>query len=428
MQDFVANLRWRGMVHDMIPGTEEQLKKERTTGYVGFDPTAPSLHIGNLATIMLLKHFQLAGHKPVVVVGGATGMVGDPSFKAAERKLLEEKELRHNQACISQQLQQFLDFSDAPNGAILLNNLDWFQKMGFLQFLREAGKHISVNYMTAKESVQRRLETGLSFTEFAYQLLQGYDFYYLHTHHNVKLQMGGADQWGNLTTGTELIRRKIRGTAFALTTPLVTKADGSKFGKSEQGENLWLDPAMTSPYAFYQFWMNCADEEACKLIKVFTLLDKAAIETLCQAHEAAPHQRILQQAIAKDLTITVHSEQAYHQAAQAAQILFGSATQADLQALHEQDLLTVFANVPQVVLSREQLEAVPDVVELVSSATQGVIFQSKGEARRMIQTGGLSINKVKVTDPHQKPSFKRLQEKYLLVQQGKKNYYLLVIS
>lgn len=427
MQNFVANLRWRGMVHDVIPGTEEHLKKEKTAGYVGFDPTASSLHIGNLATIMLLKHFQLAGHRPVVVVGGATGMVGDPSGKAAERKLLAEEELRYNQECISKQLQRFLDFSDPAHGAVLLNNLDWFRSMGFLQFLREAGKHISVNYMVAKESVKRRLEAGLSFTEFTYQLLQGYDFYYLYTHHNVKLQMGGADQWGNLTTGAELIRRKTGGTAFALTTPLVTKADGSKFGKTEQG-NVWLDPAMTSPYTFYQFWLNCSDEEVHKLIKVFTLLDQAAIEALCQAHEAAPHKRILQHAIAKELTMRVHTEQAYRQAAQAAEILFGNATQETLQALSEQDLLTIFANVPQVTLSKEQLEAVADVAELVSNATQGVIFKSKGEARRMIQGGGLSINKVKITDPHQKPDYIRLQDKYLLVQQGKKHYYLVVVS
>ena len=427
MQDFVANLRWRGMVHDVIPGTAEQLKKEMTSGYVGFDPTAPSLHIGNLATVMLLKHFQLAGHKPVVVVGGATGMVGDPSGKATERKLLAEETLCHNQACISQQLRQFLDFSNAPNGAVLVNNLDWFQEMSFLKFLREAGKHISVSYMVAKDSVKRRLETGLSFTEFAYQLLQGYDFYHLYTRYNVRLQMGGADQWGNLTTGTELIRRKAGGTAFALTTPLVTKADGSKFGKTEQG-NIWLDPAMTSPYAFYQFWMNCSDEEARKLIKVFTLLDEAAIEALYRAHDVAPHQRILQQAIAKELTTTVHSEQAYQQAAQAAQILFGNATQDDLQALSEQELLTIFANVPQVALSKGQLEATADVVALVSSATQGTIFQSKGEVRRMIQGGGLSINKIKVTDPHQQPTYTLLQNRYLLVQKGKKHYYLIVVQ
>lgn len=428
MQDLVANLRWRGMIHDMIPGTEEQLQKERTAGYIGFDPTAASLHIGNLAAIMLLKHLQLAGHKPIAIVGGATGMVGDPSFKAAERKFLGEEELRHNQACISRQLQQFLDFSDAPNGAILLNNLDWFQEMGFLQFLREAGKHISVNYMTAKESVKRRLETGLSFTEFTYQLLQGYDFYHLYTHHNVKLQMGGADQWGNLTTGTELIRRKAGGNAFALTTPLITKADGSKFGKSEGGENVWLDPQMTSPYAFYQFWMNCSDEDARRLIKVFTLLDQDAIEALYKAHDAAPHQRILQQAIAKELTTIVHSEQAYAQAAQTASILFGNATQEDIQVLSEQDLLTVFANVPRVTLSKEIWKTIDDVLTLVTTATEGVIFKSKGEARRMIQGGGVSINKVKVTDPHQKYDSKLLQEKYLLVQQGKKNYYLIVIE
>lgn len=428
MQDFVATLRWRGMIHDIIPGTEEQLQKECTTGYIGFDPTASSLHIGNLAAIMLLKHLQLAGHKPVVIVGGATGMIGDPSFKAAERKFLGEEELRHNQACIGQQLRQFLDFSDMPNGAVLLNNLDWFQEMGFLQFLREAGKYIPVNYMTAKESVKRRLETGLSFTEFAYQLLQGYDFYHLYTHHNVKLQMGGSDQWGNLTTGTELIRRKASGTAFALTTPLITKADGSKFGKSEGGENIWLDPQMTSPYEFYQFWMNRPDEEARRLIKVFTLLDQEAIEALYKAHDAAPHQRILQQAIAKELTTTVHSEQAYVQAAQTANILFGNAMQKDIQALNEQDLLTIFANVPQITLSKETWKTLDDVLILVTTATEGIIFKSKGEARRMIQGGGVSINKIKVTDSHQKPDCKLLQEKYLLVQQGKKNYYLIVIE
>ena len=426
MQDFIANLRWRGMVHNVIPGTEAQLRKERTTGYVGFDPTAPSLHIGNLATIMLLNHFQIAGHKPVVVVGGATGMIGDPSGKSAERTFLREEELHYNQVCISKQLQRFLDFSDQAHGAILMNNLDWFKDMGFLQFLREIGKHIPVNYMMAKDSVKQRLETGISFAEFAYQLLQGYDFYYLYTHHNVKLQMGGADQWGNLTTGTELIRRKAGSAAFALTTPLITKADGSKFGKTEQG-NVWLDPSMTSPYAFYQFWLNCSDEDAHKLIKVFTLLDQAAIETLFQTHSAAPHQRILQKAMAKELTIRVHSGQAYRQAAQAAEILFGSATQKDIQMLSEQDLLAIFANIPQITISKEKWENLADVADLVSSTTQGIIFKSKGEARRMIQGGGLSINKVRVIDPHQKPNFKCLHDRYLLVQQGKKHYYLIVV-
>lgn len=426
MQDFIENLHWRGMVHDVVPGTEAQLNKEKTAGYVGFDPTAPSLHIGNLATIMLLKHFQLAGHRPVVVVGGATGMVGDPSWKATERDILREEELRHNQTCISKQLKCFLDFSDRKDGAVLLNNLDWFKDIGFLQFLREVGKHISVSYMMAKDSVKQRLETGISFTEFSYQLLQGYDFYHLYTHYNVKLQMGGADQWGNLTTGTELIRRKTGGTAFALTTPLITKTDGSKFGKTEQG-NVWLDPTMTSPYAFYQFWLNCSDEDAHKLIKVFTLLDQVAIETLCQTHRATPHQRILQKAIAKELTIRVHSEQAYRQAAQATEVLFGAATQADIQALSEQDLLTIFASVPKITISKAQWADLADVAELVSSTTQGIIFKSKGEARRIIQGGGLSINKVKITDPHQRPHVKRLHDRYLLVQQGKKHYYLIVV-
>jgi tyrosyl-tRNA synthetase len=426
MQNFINSLRWRGMMHDMIPGTEAQLNKEATVGYVGFDPTAPSLHIGNLAAIMLLKHFQLAGHKPVVLVGGATGLVGDPSGKALERGLVREEELRHNQACISKQLQHFLDFSDRSNGAVLLNNLDWFKTMNLLKFLREFGKHISVNYMMAKESVKRRLEAGISFTEFAYQLLQGYDFYYLYTHYNVKLQMGGADQWGNLTTGTELIRRKTGGTAFALTTPLITKADGGKFGKTEQG-NVWLDPTMTSPYAFYQFWLNRPDEDAYKFVKIFTLLDAAAIEALFQAHHEAPHQRILQKAIAKELTIRVHSEQAYQQAARATEILFGRADREDIQTLTEQDLLTIFANVPQVTISKEQWENLADVTDLVSSATQGVIFKSKGEARRIIQGGGLKINKEKVTDPHQKPTCSLLQDKYLLVQQGKQQYYLIAV-
>jgi tyrosyl-tRNA synthetase len=426
MQNFIPNLRWRGMIHDLIPGTEEQLQKECTAGYIGFDPTAPSLHIGNLATIMLLKHFQLAGHKPVVVLGGATAMVGDPSFKADERKILTETEIQHNLHCIGKQLQRFLDVSDQENGAVLLNNLDWFGGMGFLQFLREAGKHISVRYMVAKESVKRRLETGLSFTEFSYQLLQGYDFYHLYTQHNVKLQMGGADQWGNLTTGTELIRRKASGAAFALTTPLITKADGSKFGKSETG-NIWLDPTMTSPYAFYQFWLNCADEEAEKLIKVFTLLDQPTIAELSQQHHAAPQARVLQMAIAKELTIRVHSEQAYHQAAQATELLFGNATEEEMMVLSEKELLTIFENVPQITLSQATWQQLTDVTALVSSATQGIIFKSKGEARRAIQGGGVCINKVKVTDPYQAVNFKRLQEKYLLIQQGKKQHYLLAI-
>ena len=427
MQDFINSLHWRDMIHQVTPGTEAQLNTEKTAGYVGFDPTAPSLHIGNLATIMLLKHFQLAGHKPVVVVGGATGMVGDPSGKTSERGLVREEELRHNQTCISKQLQHFLDFSDQPNGAVLLNNLDWFKEMSFLQFLREAGKHISVNYMMAKESVKRRLETGLSFTEFAYQLLQGYDFYHLYTHHNVKLQMGGADQWGNLTTGTEIIRRKIGSPAFALTTPLITKADGGKFGKTEQG-TVWLDPAMTSPYAFYQFWLNCSDEDAHKFIKIFTLLDQAEIEIRIQEHHRMPGARSLQKTIAKELTMMVHSEKAYCQAAQAAELVFGHATPEAFQTLDEKALLAIFSNIPQITISKAVWQAANNVTDLISSATQGLIFKSKGEARRLIQGGGLHINKIKVTDPHQKPNFDLLQEKYLLVQQGKKHYYLIEIQ
>lgn len=426
MQDFVASLRWRGMIHQVTPGIETQLNTEKTAGYVGFDPTASSLHIGNLATIMLLKHFQIAGHKPVVVIGSATGMIGDPSGKSSERKLLKEEELRYNQTCISKQLGRFLDFSNQGHGAMLLNNFDWFKEIGFLRFLREAGKHISVNYMMAKDSVKQRLATGLSFTEFAYQLLQGYDFYYLHTHHNVKLQMGGADQWGNLTTGIEIIRRKTGNTAFALTTPLITKADGAKFGKTEQG-NVWLDPSMTSPHTFYQFWLNCADEEAQRLIKIFTLLDQATIEKLIQAHNATPHERILQKAIAKELTIMVHTEQAYRQADQAAEILFGDTTQEDIQKLGEQELVAIFADVPQMTISKERWDNLADVADLVSSATQGMIFKSKGAARRMIQGGGLSINKIRITDPHQKPNCDILHDKYLLVQQGKQQYYLITV-
>lgn len=427
MHNFLDNLRWRGMLYDITPGTEAQLKKEMTAGYVGFDPTGPSLHVGNLATIMLLKHLQLAGHQPMVLVGGATGMIGDPSGKSAERNLLGEAELRHNQECISKQLGRFLDFSPGKNRAEILNNLAWFKDLGLLQFLREVGKHLSLNYMMAKEAVKSRLEGGISFTEFAYQLLQGYDFYYLYTTRGVKLQLGGADQWGNLTTGIELIRRKTGGEAFALTTPLITKADGSKFGKSERG-NIWLDPDMTSPYAFYQFWLNSADEEAGRLIKVLTLLDREEIASLTQTHQAAPHQRILQKALGKELTIMVHSAADYIQAAKASGLLFGQDTQEDLFALSEQHLLTLFASVPPIAMRKEQLARVEHVMELVTSATQGLIFSSHGEARRMIQGGGLRINKVKVMDPYQKPDWVLLQERYLLIQKGKKHYYLVRVA
>ncbi len=427
MKDFIGELKWRGMIHDMIPGTEEQLRKEMTTAYIGFDPTASSLHIGNLATIMLLKHFQLAGHKPIALVGGATGMIGDPTGKSEERNLLDEEVLRKNQEGIRNQLKKFLDFDAGDNAAELVNNYDWIKEFSFLEFLREAGKHITVNYMMAKDSVKKRLETGLSFTEFSYQLLQGYDYYWLYKHKNVKLQMGGSDQWGNITTGTEFIRRKAGGEAYALTTPLVTKADGSKFGKSESG-NVWLDPEMTSPYQFYQFWLNCSDEDAHKLIRVFTLLPKEEIEVLEAAHAENPNERILQKAIARDVTIRVHSEEDYAMAVRASSILFGKSTTDDLAQLNEKILLQVFEGVPHVTISSQELNSAENVTDLLSEITKGVIFSSKGEARRMIKGGGVSINKQKVSSPEQLPEYELLQLKYLLVQKGKKNYFLIKIE
>ena len=427
MYDFIANLRWRGMIHDTTPGLEAQLQKGMMTAYIGFDPTASSLHVGNLATIMLLKHFQLAGHKPIAVVGGATGMIGDPSFKAAERKFLSEEELLYNQSCIMKQLSQFLDFSSGHNSAELLNNIDWFKDFGFLKFLREVGKHLSINYMMAKESVKRRLEDGISFTEFSYQLLQGYDFYHLYTTKGVRLQMGGADQWGNLTTGIELIRRKAGEEAFALTAPLITKADGTKFGKSEQG-NIWLDPDMTSPYEFYQFWLNCPDDDASRLIKVFTLLSQEEIEDLARLHAQAPHQRILQKEIAKELTIRVHSEADYMQAMKTSELLFGRATAEDLWGLSEKDFKIIFKSIPEVHITLAQLTETEHVLDLVASTGSGVMFNSKGEARRAIQEGSLYINKEKISDPLQKPNFKLLQDKYLVVQRGKKHHYLIKVS
>lgn len=426
MHDFITNLRWRGMIHDITPGIETQLAKGMMTGYIGFDPTAPSLHVGNLATIMLLKHFQLAGHKPIALVGGATGMIGDPSFKATERKFLSEEQLEYNQSCIMKQLARFLDFSSASNSAELLNNIDWFKNLSFLKFLREVGKHISVNYMVAKESVKRRLEEGISFTEFSYQLLQGYDFYYLYTTKGVQLQMGGADQWGNLTTGIELIRRKAGDEAFALTTPLITKADGTKFGKSEQG-NIWLDPAMTTPYEFYQFWLNCSDEEAGRLIKVFTLLEEKEINELLQAHTAMPQERILQKAIAKELTIKVHSEIDYLQATKTSDLLFGRATSADLWALSEDDFKVIFKTISEVVISQTELMHMDTMLDLLAATGTGIMFNSKAEVRRAIQEGSLQVNKERVTEAHQKPNLKLLQNKYLLIQRGKKHHYLIKV-
>ena len=426
MTDFIRELQWRGMIHDMTPGTEEQLRKEMTSAYIGFDPTAPSLHIGNLATIMLLMHFQLAGHKPFALVGGATGMVGDPSGKSEERNLLDEETLRINQAGVRKQLEKFLNFDCGANSAVMVNNYDWFKNMGYLEFLRDAGKYITVNYMMAKDSVKSRLETGLSYTEFSYQMLQGYDFYYLFAQHGVKLQMGGSDQWGNITTGTEYIRRKSGGEAYALTTPLITRADGAKFGKTESG-NVWLDPKITSPYHFYQFWLNIADEDAKTLIRVFTLLDQEKISNLIRQHDEDPQKRILQKTLAKEITVRVHSRQEYDKAVSASNILFGKSTTEDLGNIDEDTLLSVFEGVPQQSISSNDLIKTSDIADLLSVTTSGLIFQSKGEARRMIKGGGVSINKIMIESPEQRPDFTLLQNKYLLVQKGKKNYFLIKV-
>ena len=422
--NFVEELQWRGMIHDVMPGTKEQFAKEMTTAYVGFDPTAESLHVGNLVPIMLLKHLQVNGHQPIALVGGATGMVGDPSGKKEERKQLKEEVLNHNVACIRKQLSKFLDFENGANKAIMTNNYDWFKEFSLLGFLRDVGKHITVSYMMSKDSVQNRLETGISFTEFSYQLIQGYDFYYLNKNMNAKVQMGGSDQWGNITTGTELIRRMEGGEAFALTCPLITKADGSKFGKSESG-NVWLDAKLTSPYKFYQFWLNASDADAGKYIRIFTLLSKEEIEKLEAEHATAPHLRILQKALAKEVTIIVHSEEAWQGAVDASEILFGNAATDTLQKLDEETLLSVFEGVPQVKLSKEELTAGINAIEFLSDKTQ--IFPSRGEARKMIQAGGISINKEKIADINAVVNAEGLlNNKYLLVQKGKKNYYLII--
>jgi len=420
---FVRELRWRGMIHDMVPGTDEHLSKSQTTAYIGFDPTAKSLHIGNLATIMLLKHLQLSGHKPIALVGGATGMIGDPSGKSAERNLLDVETLRENQDGIKKQLEKFLDFDGVENSAEIVNNYDWFSGIGFLDFLRDAGKHLTVNYMVAKDSVKKRLETGLSFTEFSYQLLQGYDFYHLYKTKDVKLQMGGSDQWGNITTGTEFIRRKEGGEAYALTAPLVTKADGTKFGKSEAG-NVWLDPDFTSPYKFYQFWLNISDEDLPKLLRVFTLFSEEKIKEL----ESLPNPNEAKRELARDITIRVHSEEEYEKAVQASAILFGRSTLDELQTIDEKTLLEVFEGVPQKEISRSDYDATENVLELLADTMQDLVFGSKGEARRMIKQGGVSINKEKVSDENAGVTFHLLQGKYLIVQRGKKNYYLLKVD
>ncbi len=423
-KNLVNELRWRGMIHDIMPGTEEQLKKEMTTAYVGIDPTADSLHIGCLVSIMMLKHLQLFGHKPIALVGGATGMIGDPSGKSEERNLLDEEVLRHNQKCIEKQLVKFLDFSpECENRAELVNNYDWMKEFSFLGFLRDVGKHLTVNYMIAKDSVKKRLETGISFTEFSYQLVQGYDFYHLYREKKCKLQMGGSDQWGNITAGTELIRRKDGGEAFALTCPLITRADGGKFGKTEQG-NVWLDPRYTSPYKFYQFWINTSDEDAEKYIKIFTLLSREEIDGLIAEHRQAPHHRLLQKALAKELTVMVHSQEDYDAAVDTSQILFGKGTTETLKKLSASDLLAVFEGVPQIKISKRELQAGIDALELL--AVKSDVFPSKGEARRTIKSGGVSINKERLRNAEETvTSSALLQDKFILVQRGKKNYFLL---
>ena len=426
--NFVEELKWRGMIHDIMPGTEEQLEKEITTAYIGFDPSADSLHIGNLVGIMMLKHFQMKGHKPVALVGGATGMIGDPSGRSLERNLLDEKTLRYNQECIKKQLSKFLDFTeDTPNKAVMVNNYDWMKDYSYLDFIRDIGKHLTVNYMMAKDSVKKRLgddsKSGMSYTEFSYQLIQGYDFLYLNQKMNCKLQMGGSDQWGNIVTGTELIRRKTGGEAYALTSPLITKADGGKFGKTEEG-NIWLDPTLTSPYRFYQFWLNVADEDAEKYIKIFTLLDRSEIDELIKKHREVPHERILQKTLAREVTILVHSEDDYKSAIDASNILFGNATTESLAGIKESVFLSVFEGVPRFEISSETLPC--SLSELLTSKTN--IFYSKGESRRLIDGGGLFINKVKITNQELAISQKDLiNKKYLIVQKGKKNYYLVIV-
>lgn len=427
--NFVEVLKWRGMLHDVMPGTEEQLDKEMTPAYLGIDPTADSLHIGHLVGVMMLKHFQIAGHKPIALIGGATGMIGDPSGKSQERNLLDEPTLRHNQECIKKQLAKFLDFeSDKPNAAVMVNNYDWMKNFTFLEFIRDIGKHISVNYMMAKDSVKKRLSAeskeGMSFTEFTYQLVQGYDFLWLYDNMNCRLQMGGSDQWGNITTGTELIRRKSGGEAFALTCPLITKADGSKFGKTESG-NVWLDPERTSPYQFYQFWLNTSDEDAERYIKIFTLLSKEEIEGLVAQHKEAPHVRILQKKLAEEITKMVHSAEEYEMAVEASQILFGNGTAEQLRKLNESTFLSVFEGVPQFTVSKSEIGNGINVVELLAEKT--AVFPSKGELRRTIQANGLSINKEKISDAECVVNSDYLiGGKYILAQKGKKNYYLLV--
>ena len=429
--NFVEELKWRGMIHDIMPGTEELLEKEVTLGYIGFDPTADSLHIGHMVQVMLLVHFQRSGHVPIALVGGATGMIGDPSGKSEERNFLDEETLRRNQECIRTQLARFLDFSpERKNRAIMVNNYDWMKEYSFLGFIREIGKHITVNYMMAKDSVKKRLgadaKEGMSFTEFSYQLVQGTDFLHLYNELGCRLQMGGSDQWGNIVTGTELIRRKTGGEAFAMTCPLITKSDGTKFGKTESG-NVWLDPEKTSPYHFYQFWLNVSDEDAAKYIKIFTLLDRITIEELTEAHREAPHERILQKRLAEEMTVMVHSREDFEAAVEASQILFGKGTTESLKRMNESTFLSVFEGVPVFDISMEVIGKGVSAADLC--AEHSAVFASKGELRRLVQGGGMSINKVRIDNPDMVIGADMLlNNKYLLVQKGKKNYYLLRVS
>ncbi|WP_109302322.1 tyrosine--tRNA ligase [Aquimarina sp. AU474] len=426
-KNFIEELQWRGMLHDAMPGTEEYLMEQMRSAYVGFDPTADSLHIGNLVPIMLLAHYQRAGHKPFALVGGATGMIGDPSGKSAERNLLDEKTLRHNQEAIKSQLSRFLDFeSDAPNAAVLVNNYDWMKEFSFLDFIRDVGKHITVNYMMAKDSVKNRISSesseGMSFTEFTYQLVQGYDFLHLYRAHECTLQMGGSDQWGNITTGTELIRRIAGGKGYALTCPLITKSDGSKFGKSEGG-NVWLDANRTSSYKFYQYWLNTSDEDAEKYIKIFTFLTKDEIDTLVAEHKEAPHMRILQKKLANEVTVIVHSKEDLDNAIKASNILFGKSTSADLKDLDEATFLDVFDGVPQAEISKETINTGLDIIGALAEQTG--FLKSNGEARRALKENSISVNKEKVNDSFSISDKDLINDQFVLLQRGKKNYFII---
>jgi len=421
--NFVQELKWRGMIHDIMPGTEKQFEKELTSAYIGFDPTADSLHIGSLVQIMILVHLQKSGHKPFALVGGATGMVGDPSGKSKERNLLDKETLNHNLGCVKKQLEKFLDFNCGDNSAVVINNYEWFENLLFLDFIRDIGKHISINYMIAKDSVKSRLDTGMSFTEFTYQLVQGYDFYWLWKNKNCKVQLGGSDQWGNIVTGTELIRRKEGGESFAITTPLIKKADGGKFGKTEDG-NVWLDKKKTSTYKFYQFWLNTSDEDAKNYIKIFTLKTEDEVNKIIDEHNQAANLRILQKKLAEDITARVHSELELDMAIKASSILFGKSTSEDLKSLDEDTLLSVFEGVPQFNINKNDLSI--GILNLLAEKTS--IFQSKGEARRMINSNAVSVNKEKITADLKLSETNLINKKYILIQKGKKNYYLIIVS